>query len=72
MTRIVSIIAVLLVPLTVRLAYNRVIADVTDPDKQVPIVWATPPGYLPMGTMTPLTFPTVVLPGMGSGGIPSR
>jgi len=72
MTRIVSIIAVLLVPLAVRLGYNHLMDDVAKSETKNPIVWATPPGYLPMGTMTPLTFPTVVLPGLDRGGIPSR
>ena len=69
-SRLVSILAVLLVPLVARIGYSHLMVDVTDPNKQT-IVWPTPAGYLPIGTMTPLVFPTPVIPGVSSGGIPA-
>jgi hypothetical protein len=59
---------VLLVPLVARIGYSHLMADVTDPNKQT-IVWPTPAGYLPIGTMTPLVFPTPNIPKVSSGGI---
>jgi hypothetical protein len=70
-TRIVSILAVLLVPLFARIGYSHLMSNVTDPNKQTPVVWPTPAGYLPIGTFTPLTFPTPNIPGVSTGGIPS-
>jgi hypothetical protein len=63
-----STLAFLAVTFAFRTGYRHLMSGATNPRSDA-IVGSTPIGFMPIGTFTPLVFPTPSIPGRPAGGL---